>query len=104
MQTGLKDEGDSHCCIWLNVAGWAGQILVSRSVFARGCGSFRALIFVQPRKQNPRYLCMLVSLLDTREHRMVHAYSVSSKSLLKNRSYNDMSDEVYFCPGGSLSF
>lgn len=62
------------------------------------------LEFVQPRKQNPRYLCAFVSLFGMLERTVVLACSVSNKILLKIRPYNNISDEIYFCSGVSLSF
>ena len=83
--------------MWLNVI-WMGW--KNTSVNIRVCKrmwKFQGFNFVQPRKQNSRYLCVLVSLLDMREHRMVLSCSVSNKILLKNKPYNDISDEIYFC-------
>lgn len=97
MQIWLKDEKDSYCCMWLNVI-WMGWKNTSVNIrVCRGCGSFRALILSSPRKQNSGICVCWFSLLDMREHRMVLSCSVSNKILLKNKPYNDISDEIYFC-------
>lgn len=52
--------------VWLNVAwiGWKNTSLDIR--VCKRMWEFQGFNFVQPRKQNPRYLYVLVSLLDTR--------------------------------------
>lgn len=73
MQPCLKDEGDRHCWVRLHVAWMDWKNTRINICVCKKMWKLHSFNFVQPRKQNPRYLCALVSLLDMLGRTMVLA-------------------------------